>query len=125
MKTEQIDGGTLETWTVEEVEKGLAEHSIVLIDVRTPPEYMFECIPGALLAPMSHFDAAQMPEEGKKRIVFHCGSGIRSGKVAQQYLAAGHDRIAHLEGGFGAWKQAKKPFIGIDPASGSQRRVNG
>ncbi|MGC9420423.1 MAG: rhodanese-like domain-containing protein, partial [Rhodovulum sp.] len=66
-----------------------------------------------------------LPEEGDKRIVFHCGSGVRSRKVAEAYLAAGHDHAAHLEGGFAAWKTAHKPYIGTDMASGAPVAVHG
>ncbi|WP_417740995.1 rhodanese-like domain-containing protein [Salipiger sp.] len=123
MKTEQVGDSRLETWTVDEVQQAFDGNEIVLIDVRTPQEYMFEHIEGALLMPLAFFDAAKLPGQGEKRIVFHCGSGVRSEKVAQSALAAGFDRIAHMEGGFGAWKGAKKPFIGTDMATGAPRRV--
>ena len=124
MKTEQVGDSRLETWTVDEVQQAFDGNEIVLIDVRTPQEYMFEHIEGALLMPLAFFDAAKLPGQGEKRIVFHCGSGVRSEKVARSALAAGFDRIAHMEGGFGAWKGAKKPFIGTDMATGAPRRVS-
>ncbi|MCA0962435.1 rhodanese-like domain-containing protein [Salipiger bermudensis] len=124
MKTEQVGDSRLETWTVDEVQQAFDGNEIVLIDVRTPQEYMFEHIEGALLMPLAFFDAAKLPGQGEKRIVFHCGSGVRSEKVARSALAAGFDRIAHIEGGFGAWKGAKKPFIGTDMATGAPRRVS-
>jgi len=123
MHVEDLNGKTLEHWTVDDVEAGLASHAIVLIDVRTPQEYMFEHIRGSLLAPMAGFDPDFMPPQGDRQIVFHCGSGMRSRRVAEQYLAAGHDRIAHLEGGFAAWKGAAEPYVGTDPATGSPRKV--
>ncbi|ALG89906.1 MAG: rhodanese-like domain-containing protein [Confluentimicrobium sp.] len=126
MHTEDIGGKTLEHWTVDDVEQALRDGKIILIDVRTPQEYMFEYIHGALLAPMAGFDPAFMPPQTDERqIVFHCGSGVRSRKVAEQYLAAGHDRIAHLDGGFAAWKVAAKPYMGTDPATGAPRKVGG
>lgn len=123
MHTEDLNGKTLEHWTPDDVAQGLRDHSIVLIDVRTPQEYMFERIRGALLAPMSTFDAASMPPEAGRRIVFHCGSGVRSRRVAEQFLSSGHDRVAHLEGGFAAWKAANKPYLGTDPATGGPREM--
>lgn len=124
MKTEQVGDSRLETWTVDEVQQAFDGNEIVLIDVRTPQEYMFEHIEGALLMPLAFFDAAKLPGQGEKRIVFHCGSGVRSEKVARSAIEAGFDRIAHMEGGFGAWKGAKKPFIGTDMATGAPRRVS-
>ncbi|MHC0054010.1 rhodanese-like domain-containing protein [Actibacterium sp. D379-3] len=123
MHTEDLNGKTLEHWDANDVEAGLTARKIILIDVRTPQEYMFEYINGSLLAPMAGFDPAFMPPEGDRQIVFHCGSGVRSRKVAEQYLAAGHERIAHLDGGFAAWKTAAKPYMGTDPATGAPRKV--
>ncbi|MFW5655923.1 MAG: rhodanese-like domain-containing protein [Roseicyclus sp.] len=124
MHTEDVNGKALEHWDVNDLQQGLAEGKVVLIDVRTPQEYMFEYIRGSLLLPMAAYDPAFLPDEGDKRIVFHCGSGVRSRKVAERFLAAGHDRAAHLEGGFAAWKTAHKPYIGTDMASGAPVEVH-
>ncbi len=124
MKTEKVDGGTLETWNVEEVASAYDKGEIAIIDVRTTPEYMFEHIEGALLLPMAFLKADKLPSQQGKRLVFHCGSGARSGKVARACLAAGLGEVAHMEGGFGAWKQAGKPYVGTDPTTGGPRRVN-
>lgn len=123
MKTEQVGTATFETWTVDEVEKAFAENGIVLVDVRTPQEYMFEHIEGALLMPMAFFKAEKLPGQTEKRIVLHCGSGIRSEKMARRAMEAGIGTIAHMEGGFGAWKAGKKPFVGTDMSSGAPKRI--
>ncbi|MCA0042308.1 rhodanese-like domain-containing protein [Celeribacter litoreus] len=123
MKTETVDGLSFETWTVDEVEKAFNANEIVLIDVRTPQEYAFEHISGALLLPMSFFTAEKLPSQEGKRIVFHCGSGMRSAKVAQASAAAGISPIAHMEGGFGAWKAAGKAYTGTNMATGAPTAV--
>ncbi|MBM9593149.1 rhodanese-like domain-containing protein [Roseitranquillus sediminis] len=123
MKKEDVDGGTLETWTVAEVEEALREGRAVLIDVRTPQEYMFEHVEGALLFPLAFFRADSLPSQEGKRLVFHCGSGARSEKVARQCLAAGITPVAHLEGGFGAWKKEGRSHIATDMATGAPKRV--
>lgn len=61
----------------------LDAQEIVLIDVRTPPEYIMEHIDGALLMPMAFFRPRRCPRRDGKRIVLHCGSGARSGKMAE------------------------------------------
>lgn len=119
MKTEELHGLTLEVWTPAEVKAGLDENRVVLIDVRTPFEYGFEHIPGALLFPMSGFDPGKLPEQVNKRIVFHCGSGLRSHAIAERCANAGIQPLAHMEGGMGAWKAAKLPYMAIDPATGA------
>ena len=124
MQTEQTDHGTLETWTPEEVHRALEAGEICLIDVRTPQEYMFEHVEGALLLPMPFFNAHKLPGQKDKPIVFHCGSGVRSEKVSRAAIDAGIDQIAHMEGGFAAWKAAQKPYIGTNMATGAPSRVN-
>lgn len=125
MQSETVNGAVLETWDVDEVARAWDADEIVLIDVRTVQEYALEHIEGALLLPMSFFRAEKLPGQGEKRIVFHCAGGARSEKVARACIEAGITRIAHLGGGFGAWKAAKRPYLGIDMASGAPRRVNG
>ena len=122
MRTETVNGATLEHWTPAELEQARQKGEIVIIDVRTVPEFAFERIPGALLAPMAEIDPNALPT-GPKRVVFHCGSGIRSRRVAEMCMAAGLDRAAHLEGGFAAWKQAGMAYIATDPATGNARRA--
>lgn len=118
MKTEQIGASTLDVFSPEEVKAMFDRNEIAIVDVRTPNEYAFEHISGAMLFPMSSFDPAKLPSQEGKRIVFHCGSGVRSRAIAEQCAAAGMMSTAHMEGGFGAWKATSLPFIGIDPASG-------
>lgn len=125
MKTETIGQSHLETWSIDEVATAFAADRIVLIDVRTPQEYMFEHIDGALLMPLAFFKARRLPGQSEKRIVFHCGSGMRSDRVARAAIAAGIDRIAHMEGGFAAWKAAGKPHIATNMATGAPEPVNG
>jgi rhodanese-related sulfurtransferase len=123
MKTEQVGDATFETWTPEEVFDACRKGEIVVIDVRTPQEYMFEHVEGALLMPMPFFKPEMLPGQTEKRIVLHCGSGVRSEKMARLAMERGLHRIAHMEGGFGAWKEKKLPYIGTDMASGAPKRV--
>lgn len=124
MQSEMIDGAVLETWDVDEVARAWTANEIVLIDVRTIQEYALEHIEGAMLLPLPFFKAEKLPGQSDKRIVFHCGSGVRSEKVARACIAAGMTQIAHLGGGFGAWKQARQPYMGTDMATGGPKRVN-
>ncbi|MFP7572066.1 rhodanese-like domain-containing protein [Marivita sp. S2033] len=121
MESEKTENGVLEHWTPEEVSKAFDNDEIILIDVRTPQEFSFERIGGALLAPMQAFQPGHMPGQSDKRIVFHCGSGVRSSKVAGMCLAHGMDRIAHMKGGFGAWKDAGLTYTGTDMSSGAPK----
>jgi len=118
-KSETIAGATLDVLSPKEVKERFDRNEIVLIDVRTPAEFAFEHIKGALLYPLSSFDPNKLPGQSEKPIVFHCGSGIRSRKVAEACAAAGMTRLAHMDGGFGAWKSAGLPFLAIDATTGS------
>lgn len=97
----------------------LDENRIVLIRVRTPDEYGFEHIPGALLFPMSNFDPGKLPEQVNRRIIFHCSSGMWSHAIAKRCANAAIQPLAHMEGGLAGWKAAREPNMGIDPATGS------
>ncbi len=118
METEMLNGVELKTLTPEEVKDKFERNEIVLIDVRTPNEYAFEHIGGALLFPMSTFDPAKLPVQEGKPIVFHCGSGKRSHAIADHCAKAGITPLAHMAGGFGAWKSANLPYRAIDPHTG-------
>lgn len=120
MQIDTVNGKRLETWTPQEVAQGLENGEIVLIDVRTPAEYMFESIEDALLAPLSHFERKALPAGLGKHVVLHCGSGVRSRKAAELCLSAGgFEKIAHMEGGFAGWKTANQPYLGTNMATGA------
>lgn len=123
MLSEEINGQPFEHWTAQEVRDAFTSGKIVIIDVRTPQEFAFEHIEGALLAPMATFRPEYLPSQQGKQIVFHCGSGVRSRKIAEACLAMGLQPVAHLDGGFAAWKTAGLPYVSIDPATGSIRRL--
>ncbi len=94
-----------------EIASLLHDGKLLLIDVREPEEYASERIPGALLYPLSTFDAATLPDDGPRRVVFHCGSGKRSLAAAERRLADGQPHAAHMSGGIAAWKAAGLPVI--------------
>ena len=121
--TEDLASGALEVLTPEEVQRGIANRSILLIDVRTPVEYAWEHVHGALLMPMAGFDPAALPTDTDRQIVFHCGSGTRSKIVAEKCLEAGWPTVTHMDGGMAGWKKARLPYVATDPASGAPKRV--
>ena len=102
-KPETLDPG--------EVARLLDTGQAILIDVREPSEYAVERIPGALLYPLSTFDARRLPPDEPRRLIFHCAGGKRSLAAAEQRLAAGNSRAAHMGGGIAAWKSAGLPVI--------------
>jgi rhodanese-related sulfurtransferase len=101
--------------TLEPSELAILLHAgkVLLIDVREPAEYASERIAGALLYPLSTFDATTLPPDGSRRVVFHCGSGKRSLTAAERRLGASETHAAHLGGGIAAWKAASLPVIAL------------
>lgn len=89
----------------------LAAGDTVLVDVREDYEHASERIEGALLRPLSSFDAdAVRREAGPKRVVFHCHSGKRSLEAVERYRQNG-EATFHLAGGIEGWKSAGKAVV--------------
>ena len=101
----------------EEVKALLDAGRVLLVDVREPVEYHSERIPGALLYPMSTFDASLLPNDESRQVVFQCAAGGRSLTAARQRMALGQPG-AHMAGGISEWKAAGLPVIRIDPRTG-------
>src|SRR5579871_562577 len=101
----------------EEVKTLLDAGRILLIDVREPTEFAAERIPGAMLYPLSTFDANQIPPDESRQVVFSCAAGGRSLTAARQRRALGQP-AAHLAGGISEWKAAGLPTIRMDPRTG-------
>src|SRR5215468_4577813 len=94
----EVEATTLQAW----MERGEA----ILIDVREPPEYATEHIPGARLLSLSTFDPARVPQEAGKKVVLHCVMGMRSAQAGQKLLDAGFTTVYNFRGGVQAWKDA-------------------
>jgi rhodanese-related sulfurtransferase len=92
----------------EDVKQGLADGSILLIDVREPHEFAAGHIPGAVSHPLSSFDPSSLP--AGKRIVFSCAAGVRSVRAIEFAQAAGRDMREHYKGGFKDWAAAGEPI---------------
>jgi rhodanese-related sulfurtransferase len=95
--------------TVEEVARGLAEGTVLLVDVREPNETAVERYPGAAIVPLSAFDVSQIPKPNGRQVVFACRSGRRSVTASQAAQSEGLPYDAHLAGGILAWKAAGLP----------------
>lgn len=101
-------GTIVENVSLPELKQGLADGSIILVDIRERYEWDAGHIPGATLHPLSAFDPAALPksEEGR-RVVLHCRSGRRTLAALEAAQAAGRDDIrAHFGGGMLEWQGA-------------------
>ena len=77
-----------------EIKSLLDRGRLLLVDVREPAEFAVERVHGAVLFPLSTFDAAALPQDWSRRVVFYCGSGKRSLAAAEKRLAAGSEHAA-------------------------------
>lgn len=92
---------------------------VLIVDVREPMEFAGERIPGALNLPLSTFDPVSLfAVVAPERVLFQCGSGMRSMKAVMACRLSGFAADRHVRGGIGAWKAAGLPTIRIDPATG-------
>jgi rhodanese-related sulfurtransferase len=91
------------------VEAGLADGSIIVVDVREPHEYAMGRIPGSISMPLSQFDPAALPDEPGKEIVFSCAAGVRSLHAIAFAQRAGLDLNTHYVGGFKDWLMSGGP----------------
>jgi len=95
--------------TPEDVAKGLAQGTVLLVDVRELNETAVERYPGAAIVPLSNFDLSQIPDPQGRQVVFACRSGRRSVTASQAAQAHGLPYDSHLAGGILAWKAAGLP----------------
>jgi rhodanese-related sulfurtransferase len=91
---------------------------VVFVDLRDPREMeregkmpgAFACTRGMLefwIDPESPYAKPVFAES--KRFVFFCAGGWRSALAAKTAQDIGLENVAHIEGGFGAWKKAGGP----------------
>jgi rhodanese-related sulfurtransferase len=99
----------------------VGRNDVVLVDLRDPRELDREGrIPGAFHCPRGMLEFWIDPESPyhkpvfaeDKHFVFFCGGGWRSALAAQTAQEMGLKPVAHIEGGFGAWKKAGGPVEG-------------
>lgn len=95
--------------TPEEVARGVADGSVMLVDVREPREIEAERIAGSAYMPLSVFDPNQIDNASDKAVVFVCAAGVRSVTASEMSQRAGLPYTAHLAGGLKAWKAAGLP----------------
>jgi rhodanese-related sulfurtransferase len=115
-----------ENLTPDQVAIELAERDPLLVDLREPEERAQNgSIPGAVPAPrgMLEFwaDPASpyhRPEfDPGRRVILHCASGGRSALAAETLAQLGYRNVAHLDGGFKAWKERGYAAEGGDAGS--------
>ncbi len=124
------------TYSVEQVRARLGQDPrLQLVDIRDPRELEREgCVPGALHAPRGMLEFWVDPEspyfkpvfaDEDKEFVLFCGGGWRSALSAKALQEMGMRNVAHIDGGFGAWKKADAPMESYEDhkAAHAQRKA--
>ena len=103
------------------VEQALGLHgadSVVFVDLRDPREIEREGrIPGSFSCPRGMLEFWVDPDSPyakevfaeRKRFLFYCASGWRSALATKTVQDMGLENVAHVAGGYMAWKKAGGP----------------
>lgn len=115
---------SVKTLSVEEAQALLGRSDVVFVDLRDPRELEREGrMPNAVHCPRGMLEFWIDPEspyakpvfQEDKQFVFFCAGGWRSALAAKAAQEMGLAPVAHLAGGFGAWKKAGAPFEAAEP----------
>jgi rhodanese-related sulfurtransferase len=108
----------IETVSQDDAKKLLDDDGVVFVDIRDVRELEREgMIPGAFHAPRGMLEFWVDPDSpyykdvfgSGKKFILYCASAWRSALAAKALKEMGLAPIAHLEGGFSAWKKAGLP----------------
>jgi rhodanese-related sulfurtransferase len=114
----------IETLPTEEAIGLHGDANVVFIDIRDIRELQRDgCVPGAFHCPRGMLEFWIDPESAyhkplfaqDKRYVFFCAGGLRSALAAETAHRMGLRPVAHIKGGFGAWKKTGGPVEDAQP----------
>ena len=114
----------IETMSAAEVMAAQKNGDVVIVDIRDPREIerdgripgAFPCTRGMLefwIDPQSSYAKPVFQED--KKFIFHCAGGLRSALAAKTAHDMGLKPVAHLGGGFAAWRDAGGPVEAFTP----------
>ncbi|WP_438275270.1 rhodanese-like domain-containing protein [Nitrobacter sp.] len=114
----------IETMSVADVKAAVERGDAVLVDIRDPRELEREGrIPGSFSCPRGMLEFWIDPEspyakpifQENKKFIFHCASGWRSALAAKTAQDMGMKPVAHLGGGYKAWRDAGEAGETVEP----------
>jgi len=110
--------------SIEEAQKLHGRDDVVFVDLRDPRELTRDGkIPGAFSCPRGMLEFWIDPEspyakpvfQEDKTFVFYCASAWRSALATKTAQDMGLAPVAHIEGGFTAWREAGGPVETVEP----------
>lgn len=108
-----------------------SDAGVLLVDIRDVRELQREGrIPGGFHAPRGMIEFWVDPESpyhkealtSGRRLVLYCASGWRSALAARTLHEMGIEDVAHLVGGFTAWKEAGGPVEALSSSRAPEKR---
>lgn len=109
----------IETVPLDRAVELVGDPGVLIVDIRDPRELEREgTIPGAYSAPRGMLEFWVDPQspyykpaldDGRKLLLF-CGGAWRSALATAALNDMGREDVAHIEGGFAAWKRAGHPI---------------
>ena len=117
----------IETLSAADSIKAASDSNVVIVDIRDPREIerdgripgAFACTRGMLefwIDPASTYAKPIFQED--KKFVFHCAGGLRSALAAKTAQDMGLKPVAHIAGGYAAWRDAGGPTEKWEPKKG-------
>jgi rhodanese-related sulfurtransferase len=114
----------VETLNAQQAIEAAKDPNVVIVDIRDPREIerdgripgAFACTRGMLefwIDPASPY--AKPIFQSDKKFVFHCAGGLRSVLAAKTAQDMGLKPVAHIGGGFAAWRDAGGPVEKYEP----------
>ena len=107
----------VETLTVAEATPLVDDPDVVFVDVRERQEWEKGTVTGAVHAPRGSLEFHADPDSPMhkpelatgKRLVLFCAAGGRSALAAKTLKDMGIGKVAHVAGGFDAWRKSGGP----------------
>ncbi len=110
----------VKTYTVEDVQARMSDPALQIVDIRDPRELERDgTVVGALHAPRgmlefwvdpaSPYFKTVFADESREYVLF-CGAGWRSALATKTLQDMGMRNVAHIDGGFAAWKKQGAPI---------------
>ncbi len=114
----------IETMSAASAIEAARHGDVVIVDIRDPREIerdgripgAFSCTRGMLefwIDPESPYAKPVFQQD--KKFIFHCAGGMRSALAAKTAQDMGLRPVAHIAGGYAAWRDAGGPTETIEP----------
>ena len=123
----------VKTYTVEDVQARMSDPALQIVDIRDPRELERDgTVVGALHAPRgmlefwvdpaSPYFKTVFADESREYVLF-CGAGWRSALATKTLQDMGMRNVAHIDGGFAAWKKQGAPIETLEARKAKKGRT--